>query len=182
MSQFQKLSQVLAAAAVAMDKCKEAGVEFAFRVIINFEYYPSSDIAEFNSRNPQAIRIPIGICEGQKVFIGDELWHPNFGKVKVTGGDWRYLGIFSESGTDCTRSCNEFSWQESKKTINVNGKELLSCPFCGAQPESEPWHGGSSTKMLVACVNEDCWVSPAVTGETKLEANKRWNTRNGSEP
>ena len=121
MSQFTDIADVFEAAAIAMRKCKEAGVKFGFRAYNQLTEHCERSLPEFA---PHAISLPIGIVEGRKVFIGDELWHPDYGKVKVTGGDWRYLGIFSESGTDCTRSCNEFSWQESKKTINVNGKEV----------------------------------------------------------
>lgn len=55
--------------------------------------------------------------------------------------------------------------------------KMLPCPFCGAQPELEPWHGGPPTKRLVWCGNEACAVAPMVTGDTKAEAIARWNQR-----
>lgn len=51
------------------------------------------------------------------------------------------------------------------------------CPFCGAIPEIQPWHGGAPTKKMIACHNEDCDVAPSVTGESRPEALRRWNTR-----
>jgi hypothetical protein len=51
------------------------------------------------------------------------------------------------------------------------------CPFCGVRPEIEPWHGGPKTKRMVACSNEDCDVSPQVTGDTDLLARDKWNRR-----
>lgn len=62
--------------------------------------------------------------------------------------------------------------------------ELLPCPFCGQQPEMEPWHGGAPTKVMIACVGLhpeegfiDCGPAPCVTGETPEEAIAAWNTR-----
>ena len=54
---------------------------------------------------------------------------------------------------------------------------LLPCPFCGTAPIRQPWHGGAPTKILISCDNEDCAVSPGVTGETPPMAEERWNTR-----
>ena len=54
---------------------------------------------------------------------------------------------------------------------------LLPCPFCGAAPTIEPWHGGGPRKQLVSCSNEDCRVRPQVTGETAKRARLYWNTR-----
>ena len=51
------------------------------------------------------------------------------------------------------------------------------CPFCGSVPEAEPWHGDKPTKVRVGCRNDECDVRPGVTGETHLEAERRWNRR-----
>lgn len=55
--------------------------------------------------------------------------------------------------------------------------EAKSCPFCGAQPTIQPWHGGRPRKRLVACVNEGCVVSPSVAGATRQSALEKWNRR-----
>ena len=55
--------------------------------------------------------------------------------------------------------------------------KLLPCPFCGAPPEIEPWHGGPRTKRRIGCANEQCPVEPAVTGDTEAEAAARWHQR-----
>jgi hypothetical protein len=60
--------------------------------------------------------------------------------------------------------------------------KLLPCPFCGGSATIQPWHGGRKTKMLVQCAGEDCFASPAVTGETRKEAVQRWNERNPKYP
>lgn len=54
---------------------------------------------------------------------------------------------------------------------------LKPCPFCGERPKVEPWHGGPKTKRLISCDNDDCAVSPGVTGDTARVAVIRWNTR-----
>lgn len=51
------------------------------------------------------------------------------------------------------------------------------CPFCGASPTTGPWHGGGPRKRMVACWNEDCAVSPQVTGPTAEKAIAYWNRR-----
>ena len=55
--------------------------------------------------------------------------------------------------------------------------KLLDCPFCGAQPTMEPWHGGKPTKKMIACDNLECDVAPQVTGENASEAAAKWNKR-----
>lgn len=55
--------------------------------------------------------------------------------------------------------------------------EASPCPFCGTIPSIEPWHGGSDTKVMIACADISCWVEPSVTAETKSAAIARWNLR-----
>jgi len=55
--------------------------------------------------------------------------------------------------------------------------DLLGCPFCGAMPTMEPWHGGGPRKRLISCVNENCPVEPSVSGETPAKAIAKWNHR-----
>lgn len=57
---------------------------------------------------------------------------------------------------------------------------LEPCPFCGAQPEMESWHGGGPNKRMIKCWQTDCEVGPAVTGETPDEARAHWNRRSTS--
>lgn len=56
---------------------------------------------------------------------------------------------------------------------------LKACPFCGADADCEPWHGGLPTKVAVGCSRreDDCEVGPWVTGETFDEALRFWNRR-----
>lgn len=66
--------------------------------------------------------------------------------------------------------------------------EALPCPFCGAPGEIQYWHGGRPTKRMISCSGQGdtlmrggrpitCQVSPSVTGETRNQALRRWNTR-----
>lgn len=54
---------------------------------------------------------------------------------------------------------------------------VLPCPFCGAAPTIEYWHGGGPKKTAVHCDDESCSASPMVTGGTTQVAVRRWNTR-----
>lgn len=54
---------------------------------------------------------------------------------------------------------------------------IRDCPFCAAQPDCIPWHGGPPTKILIACTNETCEVQPQVSGPTLYTAISRWNRR-----
>lgn len=55
--------------------------------------------------------------------------------------------------------------------------DLKDCPFCGASPQVEYWHGGGPNKRRIACDNAECDVNPSVTGENLREAEARWNRR-----
>lgn len=55
--------------------------------------------------------------------------------------------------------------------------DLIQCPFCGASPEIQYWHGGKPTKRMISCSNTECEVCPSVTGETEREAVARWERR-----
>ena len=63
-------------------------------------------------------------------------------------------------------------------------EKLKPCPFCGRKPMIQSWHGGKATKKKISCSAEyvdECAVVPMVTGETKKEAIKAWNTRSKGE-
>ena len=53
----------------------------------------------------------------------------------------------------------------------------LNCPFCGEPPGIIPWHGGKQGKRMVSCENPKCYVSPQVSGDTRIMAIEKWNTR-----
>jgi len=68
---------------------------------------------------------------------------------------------------------------ETPKLLELD--EAKACPFCGHQAEIQPWHGGGPRKRLVSCSNEQCAVSPQVSGSSRAIALSIWNTR-PSEP
>ena len=51
------------------------------------------------------------------------------------------------------------------------------CPFCGAQPTIERWHGGGPQKHMVSCRNASCYVRPNVTGGSRYYAIRNWSIR-----
>lgn len=55
--------------------------------------------------------------------------------------------------------------------------DLAQCPFCGAPPQIEFWHGGEPQKRLISCSGDDCEISPSVTGETLRSAIVKWERR-----
>lgn len=55
--------------------------------------------------------------------------------------------------------------------------DLKDCPFCGASPEIQYWHGGDPNKRMISCSGDECEVRPGVTGETEREAIARWERR-----
>lgn len=55
--------------------------------------------------------------------------------------------------------------------------DLKDCPFCGASPEIQFWHGGRPSKRLISCSNASCDVLPSVTGETEAIAISKWEKR-----
>lgn len=60
------------------------------------------------------------------------------------------------------------------RTPPVIRHDLRSCPWCGASPEIQFWHGGKPSKRMISCSGDDCEVSPMVTGETEREAIAHW--------
>ena len=77
-----------------------------------------------------------------------------------------------------------------KKDYSAFAATLPGCPFCGAQPDVEPWHGGKPTKVMISCPGTyansvmgagrrriTCRVAPSVTGETPALAKKYWSAR-----
>ena len=59
----------------------------------------------------------------------------------------------------------------------TNIETVAGCPFCGETPAVEAWHGGGHDKHMVACTSKACPATPAVTGATRADAIRRWNTR-----
>lgn len=55
--------------------------------------------------------------------------------------------------------------------------DLKCCPFCGAPPEIEYWHGGKLTKRMISCSNYDCHIRPGITGENERIAIWKWEQR-----
>lgn len=55
---------------------------------------------------------------------------------------------------------------------------IKPCPFCGGKRIlAQPWHGGGPDKHIVGCHRDTCNSQPSVTGETKAEAIRNWNSR-----
>jgi hypothetical protein len=63
------------------------------------------------------------------------------------------------------------------QTPPVVRHDLKCCPFCGASPEMQYWHGGKPTKKMISCPGDNCDVRPMVTGETERETIERWERR-----
>ena len=61
----------------------------------------------------------------------------------------------------------------------LSSTEALPCPFCGIQPDIQPWHGGGPRKRHVGCSNENCRLQPGNCGSTRQRAIDQWNTRDG---
>lgn len=64
----------------------------------------------------------------------------------------------------------------------MSAEKPKPCPFCGSSEiDVEPWHGGGIHKHRVGCANEFCDAAPSVTGKSKPDAIRRWNTRAGDD-
>ena len=62
--------------------------------------------------------------------------------------------------------------------------DLRECPFCGSQPSVLQLRPVGPNRIMIACSKRglpsgemECWVGPAVTGETPDEAERHWNRR-----
>lgn len=55
--------------------------------------------------------------------------------------------------------------------------DLTQCPFCGASPQIEYWHGGGPNKRMISCSSIDCDVHPMVTGDNERSAIAKWERR-----
>ena len=57
----------------------------------------------------------------------------------------------------------------------TNIETVVGCPFCGETPTVKRFRG--QYKHMVVCCNDACPSTPAVTGATRADALRRWNTR-----
>ena len=61
-------------------------------------------------------------------------------------------------------------------------ERLLVCPFCGAEPVVQPWHGGGPNKISIGCENDEgCVVQPSVCDDDPEVARAMWNGRPDAE-
>lgn len=54
----------------------------------------------------------------------------------------------------------------------------LPCPFCGSEPELEPYSvTRRSAKWHIGCTNNGCHAGPGLVAPTRKVALGRWNSR-----
>ena len=130
---------------------------------------------KFKLGNPVVVKdVPSVRRDRRRAYIGKptSVTAREYNPAKINFGTW-YL-------TDIT--CYLFRGREleaapAKTRKNRAKTEPLPCPFCGADPNVIPWHGGGKRKRMVVCQNDACHIGPSVTGSTRARAVARWDDR-----
>ena len=119
MSQFKNRQELLRAYADLLDRSEKAGIKPEWK----WNNWTRTDLMS-TSEHIESYELPVAIVEGRHVWIGDELWSTQHGKMVTVVDGIKGFILLEKDDYATSYSPNTFTWTQpatKKNTIKIYG-------------------------------------------------------------